>query len=72
MWSTWKIHKYLAFKPGSSQNGIFSNKREDGAALWKQQTPVQNGRVETYGESSVSVKENPDRKEKKCSRNTGQ
>ena len=38
--STWKIHKYLTFKPRSSQIGRWPLKKG---------TPIQNERIETYG-----------------------
>ena len=53
MWSTWKKkknHKYLTFKPGSSQNRIFSEETDKRMRVvflqWK--SPIQNGRVGTY------------------------
>ena len=42
MWSTWKIRKYLTFKPESSQNGRF----REGAG--GRELSSQDGRVGTY------------------------
>ena len=56
MWSTWRIHKYLIFIPGSSQNGRFSGRNgRVGAVLSKREPPAQNGRVGTYRSINVNI-----------------
>ena len=47
MWSTWKTHKYLAFKSGSSQTGIFK-KGPEGWELSSQngKPPFKTGELE--------------------------
>ena len=42
MWSIWKIHKYLTFKPGLSQNGRFQEE------TWGRDLPSENRRIGTY------------------------
>ena len=52
---TWKIHKYLTSKPGSSQKQENSEiNGRAGAAFWKREAPVQNGRVGTYEGGTVT------------------
>ena len=51
---TWKIHKYLIFKLGSSQNKRFQKGLAEQELFSKQEPPIQNQRIGTYDNIVIS------------------